>query len=189
MINQERHQVWTLPLRGVVAFLGLLVAGGCSTSTIPKEFLQQAQPGVTLASLKANPEAYKGKVVILGGVIVDKKEQDGRIWLKVKNRPLDSDHVPHIPTSIDDPEAGHYWVVVSQQGLPQSHKDWARLTVVGQVTGEKPAGLVPAATGEPTLAALYMRGWSSNWGGYGQRGSIYESNQAVLSTPKNPKQF
>lgn len=186
MIKQERHQVWTLPLRGGVALLGLLVAGGCSTSTIPKEFLQQAQPGVTLASLKANPEAYKGKVVILGGVIVDKKEQDGRIWLKVKNRPLDGDHIPRIPTSRNDPEAGHYWVMVNQQGLPQSHKDWARLTVVGRVTEKKPA---QATAGEPVLAALYLHGWDSSWGGYGHHEVIAESNQAVLSTPKNPKQF
>ena len=74
--------------------------------------------------------------------------------------------------------------MVNQQGLPQSHKDWARLTVVGRVTEEKPA---QATTGEPVLAALYLHGWDSNWGGYGRHEVTAESNQAVLSTPKTPK--
>lgn len=186
MIDQHLQQTVASPMGRVVALVGVLAASGCSTATVPDKFLQRAQPGVTLASLKASPDAYQGKVVILGGVIVDKKEQAGRVWLKVKNRPLDGDHVPRMPVSRDDPEAGHYWVMVNPQGLPQAYKDWARVTVVGQVIEEKPA---QAAAEEPVLAALYLRGWGSNWGGYGQRDSIWESNQAVLSTPKNPKQF
>ncbi len=185
MINQQQRQILVSPPRAIMAVLGLLMVGGCSAG-IPSKFVQQAQPGVTLAALRASPDTYRGKVVILGGVIVDKKEQDGRIWLKVKNRPLDDDYVPHIPTSRDDPEAGQYWVVVNPQGLPQSYRNWARVTVVGQVTGENPT---QATTGEPVLAALYLQGWGSNWGGYGRQEDTYEDNRYILSTPKNPKQF
>jgi len=182
------RQIRTVSVRMIAVLLGWLVAGGCAT-TVPSKFVQQAQPGVTLTSLKASPNKYMGKVVILGGVIVDKKEDGGRIWLKVKNRPLDSDYVPRIPTSSDDSEAGHYWVMVSQQGLPPSHKNWARMTVVGRVTGDKPA---QATTAEPILAALYLRGWGSDWGGYGQRDDTWEDNQAasyITADPKSPKQF
>jgi hypothetical protein len=90
-----------------------------------------------------------------------------------------------MPTSRNDPESGHYWVIVTPQGLPQSHKDWARLTVVGRVTGETPP---QAMTGEPVLAALYMKGWDSNWGGYGRQ-DTYESNRYIPATPQDPKRY
>jgi starvation-inducible outer membrane lipoprotein len=185
------RQACIVSVRVIAVLLGWLAAGGC-TATIPNKFVKQAQPGVTLTALKASPDRYQGKVVILGGVIVDKKEDGGRIWLKVKNRPLDDDHIPHIPTSLDDPEAGHYWVVVNPQGLPQSYMNWARVTVVGQVTRKKAGASDQASAKEPVLTALYLRGWGSNWGGYGQREDTWEDNQAasyISADPKSPKQF
>ncbi|MBI3602900.1 MAG: Slp family lipoprotein [Nitrospirae bacterium] len=189
MLRQRRTQC--MLVRGAAVLAGLLAVGGLSAcaATIPSKFTQQAAPGVTLSKLKASPQAYTGKIVILGGVIVDKKEEGGHIWLKVKNRPLDHDYVPHIPMSIDDSEAGYYWVMVNPQGLSQTYRDWARMTVVGLVSNEKPA---QAVSGEPVLAALYLRGWGSNWGGYGQREDVWEDNQAasyISATPKSPKQF
>lgn len=188
---QKGRQIRGVSVPVIVVLLGWLVAGGCATA-IPNKFVKQAQLGVTLASLKASPDRYQGKVVILGGVIVDKKEERGRIWLKVKNRPLDDDYVPHLPTSLDASEAGHYWIVVNPQGLPQSYQSWARVTVVGQVTAKKAGASDQPSTREPVLAALYLRGWGSNWGGYGQREDTWEDNQDasyVTADPKSPKQF
>jgi len=70
---------------------GLVACGG----PIPNQYLKQAEPGVTLTSLAKRHAEYQGKVVILGGVIVEHKSGDNRIWLKVRNRPLDGDYVPH----------------------------------------------------------------------------------------------
>lgn len=176
---------------GAAGLAGALALGwlAACAATIPNKFSQQAVPGATLTKMKASPEAYTGKVVILGGVIVEKKEEGGRIVLKVKNRPLDRDHVPHIPTSLDDAEAGYYWVTVNPQGLPPTYRDWARLTVVGKVSNEKPG---QAASGEPVLDALYLHGWGSSWGGYGQREDVWEDTQTarhLLANPKTPKQY
>jgi starvation-inducible outer membrane lipoprotein len=149
-----------------------LLAGGlaaCRGETIPKQYLKQVDPDVTLTRLSKRPDAYQGKVVILGGVIVSEKPGDNRVWLRFKNRPLDVDYVPHIPVTNEGPEAGHYWVMVSKRDLPPDYREWARVTVVGRVMGGR-TGQEESAVGEElVLSALYLKGWDRRLGGYGAR--------------------
>jgi starvation-inducible outer membrane lipoprotein len=147
----------------------LFLESSCAwTNTVPNKFVQQAEPGVTLTALASHLDTYKGKMVILGGVIVEEKRAGGLVWLWVKNRPLDADHEPHRDASRTESESGHYWVVADPQGLPKGYRSWARLTVVGRVSNlVVPKFEVPpdGSKGlEPVLGALYLRGWS-----YGNR--------------------
>jgi starvation-inducible outer membrane lipoprotein len=162
-----------------VLVLGALVA----CSTIPRNYLKQVTPGVTLTDLKVHPDAYQGKVVILGGVIVEKREEGNRIWLLVKNRPLDEDYVPHIPASAEGSEAGHYWVLVSLQGLPATYRSWARLTVVGRVADQRAMASTSAATLKPVLQALYLRGWGSGVGEHAPAWEDVQDPNMILSAP------
>jgi starvation-inducible outer membrane lipoprotein len=159
---------------------------GCQ-GTVPSKYVRQAQQGVTLTSIKQHPQAYKGKVVILGGVIVEKREDSERVWLLIKNRPVDEDFVPHAPPSLEGAEAGFYWVALSPQGLPKSYHDWARITVVGRVSDEPhpEAGIMNPDT---VLVGLYLRGWGRGWGGYGTHEEAWEDTQSagsIMSAPKS----
>jgi len=132
----------------------------CSLA-LPSQYIDQAEPGVTLATLVSNPDGYREKVVILGGVIVEEQQFGEHVFLRLKNRPLDKDYRPHRPPSLDGPEAGYYWVMIGRVDLPEQYHQWARVTVVGQVTDARPsaAGSDPF---EPVLAALYLRGWGES---------------------------
>jgi len=162
-------------LIGVVfACSGLLAQVACS-STIPSKYVKQAEPGITLTTLVNQPEAYKGKVIILGGVVVEERRVDGQVWLHVRNRPLDIDYQPHRDASGVETESGHYWVVLSRDRLPPSYKDWARLTVVGRViqpTDGRAGTSAKDRPSEPILGALYLRGW-----GYGLDQHAWEASQ------------
>jgi hypothetical protein len=159
---------------------GLVACGG----PIPSQYLKQAEPGVTLTSLSKRHAEYQGKVVILGGVIVDHKSGDNRIWLHVKNRPLDADYVPHIPLTREGPEAGYYWVMVWNKDLPKDYQQWSRMTVVGRVLYGQ-AGQDKDAVGEGlVLSALYLRGWDKRMGGYGIR---EEDDSGTFRAPAAPK--
>jgi len=136
---------------------------GCSRA-LPTKYVHQAEPGVTLTALVTHPEMYQGKVVILGGVIVEEKQDGGRIWLRMKNRPLDEDYHPHRPIVLDGPEAGHYWVVVAQDKIPKNYRAWSRVTVIGQLSGAKPTTEKTDPGNEPVLNAMYMRGWGASSG-------------------------
>jgi hypothetical protein len=102
--------------------------------------------------LAASPQQYRDKVVIMGGVLVEERQERDRLWLRLKNRPLDETYHPHRPVSLDGPEAGHFWVTATnREQLPVRYRKWARMTVVGRVVGE--------TRSEPVLMLMYVRGW------------------------------
>lgn len=167
----------------LLGIIGMVLLTGCSP--LPSRYLKQAEPGVTLSALTASPDTYRGKTIALGGVIVDQKQEGERLWLHIKNRPLDKEYRPHRPTVNEGPEAGFYWVVVTNPStLPPKWKHWARVTVVGRALDptqiEPPVG----RSMEPILALLFMRGWSM---GQAQQGGTWEESvdaNYLLSVPE-----
>jgi hypothetical protein len=119
---------------------------------------------VTLTSLVTHPEQYRGKVVILGGAIAEERQDEGRLWLRLTNRPLDEDYHPHRPPLLEGLEGGHYWVVANPDNMPKNYRNWARATVVGEVVGMKlRSGQTETSHGgEPVLAVMYIRGWGGS---------------------------
>jgi len=160
--------------RSVISIAVMCLLPACS-STLPSRYTNQAEPGVTLTALVSNPEGYREKVVILGGVIVEEKEIDEHVFLRLKNRPLDNDYRPHRPLSLDGPEAGYYWVMIGRGDLPEQYREWARVTVVGQVAGARPSAASSDAL-EPVLAALYLHGWGD---------SIMNSSASTVRVERN----
>ena len=172
----------------LAVFLGAALCGQGACSPIPSKFIKQAEPGTTLTGLVNQPSAYAGKVVILGGVIVEERRADGRVWLHVKNRPLDLDYEPHRDPKLRDTEDGYYWIIVDPKNLPPSYKEWARLTVVGKVMpppSTEAAKAENSQRSEPVLGALYLRGW-----GYGLKDPTWEATQDpnyIVSSPLRTK--
>ena len=139
--------------------MNLFLLMGCGS--VPFQYVRQAESGVTLTSLTASPEVYQGKTGILGGVVVDQKQEGQRLWLHLKNRPLDQDYRPHRPVVNEGPEAGYYWVrVTNSSRLPPKWKQWARVTVVGRVLDPKQNESPIGPLQEPLLNLVFMRGWT-----------------------------
>lgn len=134
-----------------------LAATGCSKvprySSVPRYYILKAERGATLSDLVADPERFHGKVVLLGGTIIEEEAHEQYLWLRLKNRPLDQDYIPHPPANLSGLEAGCYWVMVEKNELPQAYRDWARVTVAARVTE------TTKFKTEPVLALLYVRGW------------------------------
>lgn len=120
---------------------------------MPRKYLRESVPHLAFSTLAANPQLYQDRVVILGAVIVKEERRDGVLWLHVKNRPLDKEYRPQLPSSPYDPDAGWYWIVVENPKLvPDSYHQWADMTVVGRVLGLGPGN-------EPLIKMVYVRGW------------------------------
>jgi outer membrane lipoprotein len=173
----------TCLLAAALGLIGLL--SGCA-SPLPKEYIDQAEHGVTLTSLTSDPNRYRGKVVILGGVIVEEKEEGGQVWLRLRNRPLDKDYVPHRPPSLDSPEAGYYWVLILRRDLPTEYRDWARVTVVGKVEGPRRSPADRPNDIEPVLDAYYLRGWGDSVMSTGKSTSTIDRNYTT-TVPKGAR--
>ena len=145
-----------------VVALGLLWLLPACSSTLPKQYVEQAERGMTLTRLAADPDKYWEKVVILGGVIIEEKDVGDQLFLRLKNRPLDQDFKPQRPLSLEGSEAGHYWVMISRSDLPEQYRQWARVTVVGEVAGNRPNASDSEGVREPVLNALFLRGWGDS---------------------------
>jgi starvation-inducible outer membrane lipoprotein len=168
------------------AAFGLMGLLSACASPLPKEYIDQAERGVTLTSLTSDPDRYQGKVVILGGVIVQEKEEGGQVWLRLRNRPLDKDYVPHRPQSLDSPEAGYYWVLILRRDLPTEYRDWARVTVVGKVEGPRRSPADRPNDIEPVLDAYYLRGWGDSVMSTGKSTSTIDRNYTT-TVPKGAR--
>src|SRR5205085_1942676 len=105
-----------------------ITAGLSGCANVPRHYVRMAEPGITLTALTAHPEMYRGKVVLLGGTIIEEEENEQDLWLHVKNRPLDQDYIPHRPGDMNGPEAGYYWLVVAKQQFSRQYRHWARMT-------------------------------------------------------------
>ena len=151
-MTKTRLRQWTTYLALVCTIS--ITLGGCPA--VPRRYIWMAEPDVTLTRLRTHPQSYTGKIVLLGGTIIEQEEDERFLFLRLKNRPLDQDYKPHRPADSDGSEAGSYWVIVSKKQLPLKYKDWARATVVGRVTGEQRFHT------EPVLTLLYMRGWGAS---------------------------
>ena len=133
-----------------IPLLALCVAVGCSP--VPRKYLREAVPNVTLSKLTATPQDFRDRLVIMGGFILEEEERGDALWLHVVNRPLDQDYRPQLPPSPDDPEGGWYWVVVGDhQSFPNAHHHWGDMLIVARMSGLAPGK-------EPVLRMVYVRG-------------------------------
>lgn len=173
-------------MRSSAASIGMACLLSACSSTLPSQYIHQAEPGVTLTMLASDPDRYRDKVVILGGVIVEEKQMDDHFFLRLRNRPLDKDYMPHRPPSLESPEAGHYWVMMRRQELPADYRQWARVTVVGKVAGKRPGSAEVRTESEPVLAALYLRGWGDAVMNNGASTATIDRNYST-SVPKGAR--
>jgi starvation-inducible outer membrane lipoprotein len=167
---------------GALITLGFAAIVGACSSALPAKYLRQVEPDVTLTALVTNPERYRGRVIMLGGVLEEEKYEGGRLWLHVKNRPLDRDYRPHRPPALVGPEAGQYWVVVAPQKIPATYRKWARMTVVGLMSEMRPMTDNHHSVGEPVLTAMYIRGWSPS-AQHDNAWEEFEDPQYQMGTP------
>ena len=124
-----------------------LVIVGCGISGLAAAYTyHKERPGSSVLMLDQHP--------IFGGEA--KQEQIGP--LVACHEPATGPRLyPHRPADMNGPEAGSYWVVVAKQQFPRQYRQWARMTVVGRVTGMQ-------RYEEPVLSLLYVRGWGIKLG-------------------------
>jgi len=121
----------------LLSLLTLTIAGGCA-STPSKEFQQQVGPPIPFKELVEKGEAYKGRKVIVGGHILETKNESQATLITVLQAPLDSQNKPRSR----DLSEGRFLVRVQEFLDPEIYSKNRKLTVGGTVSGvlEQPLG-------------------------------------------------
>ena len=110
----------------------LVFLSGCA-HVISKEIRKKVDSSLTFEEVIQNPLAYKGKTVIWGGEVVKTLNQNVTTEIEVVQIPLDSTEAPKISNTSE----GRFLILVNKYLDPYLYRKGRRITVAGEILGEK----------------------------------------------------
>jgi outer membrane lipoprotein len=127
-MNNKRLHV----LLFVLATAALLLVAGCA-HVISKALLQQVDTSIGFAQLSKEPEAYRGKTVLVGGDIIETQNLPEKTLIVVLQRPLGYGGEP----ATGDISEGRFIIRTTGFLDPAIYSPERRLTVAGTVVGKE----------------------------------------------------
>jgi outer membrane lipoprotein len=122
--QEKRGHLWILI--GWLALAGM----GCA-HVISEPLRQQAQPQVSFAQLRTNPETLKGRTVILGGEILQTTNLREGTRIEILQRPLNESETP----KLTDTTGGRFMAFCEEYLDPAVYAPRRRITMAGEVLG------------------------------------------------------
>ena len=110
----------------------MLLSTGCS-HLISEQSRGLADRTVTFSQLKDNPEACRGKLVLLGGKVAAVTQAQGGTWLDIAEHRLDSLEQPDAVV----PSRGRFLAFYPGELDLSRYKPEALVTIMGEVTGKE----------------------------------------------------
>jgi outer membrane lipoprotein len=149
---------WFLPLVAVQFFLVLLfVLYGCST-TQDRSNHEESYEKVPFSEIIRAPKQYRGKVVRLGGVIIDVVNEEKGSTIEIVEQPLNWRGRP----KVGDVPGGRF-LVVSEKFLDKAiYQPKREVTVVGEIIDKKVGQIGEATYTYPVLSLRDIRLWKSS---------------------------
>ena len=138
----------------LVTFL-LLAMWAVSCAPLSKEVMRQVDQDLTYPVVQNNPEAYRGRNILWGGVIVETMNRPGETLLKVRETELDYEKRP---TNVDR-SAGRF--LVQSPGFldPAIYAEGREITVAGELAGIRVLPLGETQYPYPFVIAKEIRLW------------------------------
>jgi outer membrane lipoprotein len=151
-MNAKRCRV----LLACAATLTALVVAGCAP-VISREVLKEVDQSIRFEELLKNPQAYRGRTVLLGGSIIETQNLPEKTLIVVLQRSLGFRKEP----AADGGSKGRFIVSVPGFLDPAIYRPRRRVTVVGSVSGEevRPLGEIEYTYPIITKRELYI--WPS----------------------------
>ena len=125
------------------------------TPVISPQLMDQVDRDVTYGALAARPDEFKGKVVLLGGTIVQTVPKPSETEIEVVQKQVSSSGEPRLT----DKSEGRFLVVVDRFLDPAIYQAGRDLTVAGEVRGSEVRRLGEIDYRYPVIAALEIYLW------------------------------
>jgi outer membrane lipoprotein len=146
---------------------GLLMLASCGESAqvrrasvplgVPPDLARQVEPGLTFTDIQAAPLKYVGRVVQLGGVVIQAKRTKQRTELELLELPMD---VAGVPTSDRVRSRGRFLAVRDMFLDPATVPAGTLLTVIGVVTGSATRPLDESKYAYPVVEIKHLIDWN-----------------------------
>lgn len=136
-------------------FLILILLSGCA-HVISKDLRIKSDSSLTLTQVRQNPEAFKGRLVVWGGEIIDTVNQkDGTTQVEVFQKPLGLRGEPKNTTYSE----GRFLILADQYLDPYVFQKGRKVTVAGEIVGEKTKPLGEMEYRYPLLTSKQIYLW------------------------------
>ena len=141
----------------VAIMTGLLLVGCAGVPVVPPELKDVVDSTVTFAQLKGSPLSYKGRVIVMGGMVLTAKplKQDGT-RIEILETPLDADYEP---TGRLTDSRGRFLAFHKGFLDPATIPAGTRVTVVGEVSGSMTLQVDEIDYAYPTLDIASLTIW------------------------------
>lgn len=133
----------------------LLFLFGCA-HVISKELRTRSEPSLTLGQVRQNLEAFKGKMVLWGGEIIETTNlKDASTQIEVFQMPLGWRGEPKAKAFSE----GRFLVLTDRTLDPHLYRKGRKVTVAGEILGEKMKPLGEMEYRYPLLLAKEIHLW------------------------------
>lgn len=119
-------------MKKALAMVFLLLLAGCAHWISPQS-RDMVDRTITFNRLIDNPDAYRGKYVLLGGSIASVQRGGGGTQLEVIQHHMDSRELPDESV----PSGGRFLATTPLSLDPEKYEPGTLVTMVGEVTGRK----------------------------------------------------
>jgi outer membrane lipoprotein len=141
-------------LIGMMVCIPVFLFGAC-TPVISTQLMDQVDRDVTYSALVANPDEFRGKIVLLGGTIVQTMPKPKETEIEIVQKPISSSGEPHLT----DKSEGRFLVVVDRFLDPAIYQSGRDLTVAGEVRGSEARRLGEIDYRYPVITAQELHLW------------------------------
>lgn len=146
-------------MRGLVLFgigVFVLLLTGCG-HVLSEEALRTVDPALDLAQVKADPEAFRGSTLLLGGKLIDTRVEEGGTTLEVFSYRLDSYGKP-----LEADESGGRFLARTSRFLdPELYQSGTLVTLTGTVAGQEVRSLGGVNYTYPVFEVGELHLWQS----------------------------
>ncbi|MDQ6733968.1 MAG: Slp family lipoprotein [Nitrospirota bacterium] len=123
---------------------------------LPSSIGQRLDHSVTFVALREHPDAYRDRLVALGGKVLHANRLNDRTETEVLHLPLNDVHLPR--ASLTETQ-GRVLAFQKEFLDPALFPDGRRVTLVGEVIGGTIKALGEMAYSYPTLEIKYLKVW------------------------------
>ena len=138
-------------------FVTCVLLVGCSSQRIVPESMEPlVDRTVSFQDVLISPESYKGRVLVLGGEVLNAKRLRDGTQLELLQLPLEDGERP----SHDRQRSQGRFLAMQQEFLdPATMAEGTRVTIVGEVSGAKTDRLDDVEYRYPTLIVKHLHVW------------------------------
>lgn len=135
---------------------GILLSGCSSQRIVPESMELLVDRTVSSRDLQASPESYKGRVLVLGGEVLNAKRLRHTTQIELLQLPLKDGEEP----SRDRQQSQGRFLALQEKFLdPTTMVEGTRVTIVGEVSGAKTDRLDDVEYQYPTLIVKRLHVW------------------------------